>query len=436
MSHHVVIIGGGFAGLYAARSLGKAGVKVTLVDRRNFHLFQPLLYQVATGGLSPGDIASPLRGVLNRHKNVEVLIGDMKGLDAKTRTVILENGFISYDTLILATGVKHHYFGRDDWAETAPGLKTVEDAIDIRHRVMFAFEAAELETNPVARKQWLTFVIVGGGPTGVELAGSLGELAHFTLKNDFRRINPEEAKIVLLEGTDRLLPTFPEQLSATAERALTKLGVTVQTRTLLTELNGTQLSLKSENGDEKIDAKTVLWAAGVKASSIGQIVSDSTGVALDKAGRVNVEPDLTVPNHPEILIAGDLANLDDGKGKSLPGVAPVAIQQGRYVADIIKNRLKGIESKPFRYRDKGSLAVIGRNCAVAYFGRFKFSGFSAWILWVFVHIGYLIEFDNKIIVMFEWAWNYLTRNRGARLITGAEVQDQNIKKEKEKELIA
>lgn len=435
MAHQVVIVGGGFAGLYAARSLGKAGVKVTLVDRRNFHLFQPLLYQVATGGLSPGDIASPLRGILNRYKNVEVLIGEMKGLDVKARTVILESGFIKYDTLILATGVKHHYFGRDDWAEAAPGLKTVEDAIEIRHRVMFAFEAAELETDPDVRKQWLTFTIVGGGPTGVELAGSLGELAHFTLKNDFRRINPEDAQIILLEGSDRLLPSFPERLSIKAEKALAKLGVTVKTRSFLTGLDRTRLIINREKGDETIDAMTVLWAAGVKASSTGSIISAGTGATLDKSGRIQVNPDLTVPGHPEILIAGDLARFDVGNGSVLPGIAPVAIQQGRYVANLIKNRQKGKETKPFRYLDKGNLAVIGRNCAVAYFGRFKFSGFPAWLLWVFVHIGYLIEFDNKIIVMFEWAWNYFTRNRGARLITGTDVGYPDKNKEKEKELI-
>jgi NADH dehydrogenase len=416
---HVVIIGGGFGGLYAAKALGHTPVRVTLVDKRNFHLFQPLLYQIATGGLSPGDIASPLRAVLNRNKNIEVLTAEVIDLQPEQRKVILRDGELTYDILVVATGVSHHYFGHEEWAEVAPGLKTVEDATEIRRRILLAFEAAEREPNPEKRRAWLTFVIVGGGPTGVELAGALAELAHKTLKDDFRRINPTDAKILLLEGVDRVLPPYPPELSAKAEQALIRLGVTVQTKTMVTDIQDGLITVRRGDGpSEQIQTRTVLWAAGMKASVLGQILAERAGAKLDRAGRVMVEPDLSVAGQPNIFVIGDLANFSHQDVKPLPGVAQVAMQQGGYVAKLIQRRLKGETPAPFHYRDPGSLAVIGRNAAVADFGFIKFGGFPAWLIWVFIHIFYLIEFDNRLMVMFQWAWNYFTRKRGARLITG------------------
>lgn len=416
---HVVIIGGGFGGLYAAKALGRAPVRVTLVDKRNFHLFQPLLYQVATGGLSPGDIASPLRAVLNKYKNIRVLIAEVTDLKPDERKVILRDGELSYDLLIVATGVSHHYFGRDDWAHFAPGLKTIEDATEIRRRIFLAFEAAERETDLEKRRAWLTFVIVGGGPTGVELAGALGELAHKTLKNDFRSIDPTEAKILLLEGLERVLPSYPPDLSAKAEQSLIQLGVTVQTKTMVTEIQDGLITFHHGDGQpEQLKARTILWGAGMKASPLGQILAERTGAALDRAGRVMVEPDLTLAHRPDIFVIGDLANYSHQGEKPLPGVAQVAMQQGQYVANLIQRRLKGESLPPFHYQDRGSLAVIGRNAAVADLGFLKFGGFLAWLIWIFIHIAYLIEFDHRVLVMFQWAWNYFTRRRGARLITG------------------
>ncbi len=419
-SHRVVIIGGGFGGLYAAKALGRAPVQVTLVDRRNFHLFQPLLYQVATGGLSPGDIASPLRAVLNHNKNTQVLAAEVIDIQPDQRKVILRDGELTFDSLILATGVSHHYFGHEEWAELAPGLKTIEDATEIRRRVLLAFEAAEREIDPEKRCAWLTFVIVGGGPTGVELAGTLAELAHTTLKNDFRSIDPAKAQILLLEGLERVLPSYPSDLSAKAEQQLVRLKVTVRTKTIVTDIREGMVTVRQGEGEpEQIWVCTILWAAGMKASPLGQVLAQHTGAALDKSGRVMVEPDLSVAGYPHIFVIGDLANFSHQGDKPLPGVAQVAMQEGKYVADLIQNRLKGeADSTPFRYHDPGSLAVIGRNAAVADLGRWRFSGFIAWFMWVFVHIFYLIEFDNRIIVMFQWAWNYFTRRRGARLITG------------------
>jgi NADH dehydrogenase len=386
-NHHVVIIGGGFGGLYAAQALRRAPVNVALVDKRNFHLFQPLLYQVATGGLSPGDIASPLRAVLNRQKNTRVLTAEVVDIDPYHRKVVLRDGEISYDTLIVATGVRHHYFGHEEWAREAPGLKTVEEALDIRRRILLAFEAAEREADPKQRHAWMTFVVVGGGPTGVELAGALGELAHNTLKNDFRNINPAEAKIVLIEGTDRVLPTYPPELSRAAELALKRLGVTVRTKALTTNIQNGTMAIRVGEQNEKIAARTILWAAGMKASPLGSVLAERLGVELDPAGRVVVAPDLTAPGHASVFVIGDLANFAHN-GKPLPGVAPVAMQQGRYVARLIQFRLKGRRLPPFRYRDKGSLAVIGRNAAVAEFGALRLRGFPAWIIWIFVHIAY------------------------------------------------
>ena len=419
--HHVVIVGGGFGGLYAAQALGKAPVKVTLIDKRNFHLFQPLLYQVATGKLSPADISSPLRGVLSRQKNTKVLMGEVMDVDPKEQKVKLQNEELSYDTLIVATGVSHHYFGNEQWSETAPGLKTVEDALEMRRRIFLAFEAAEKETDPEKRRAWLTFVLVGGGPTGVELAGSLAELAYSTLKNDFRNIDTSEAKILLLEGMDRILPPYPPELSAKAKASLERLGVTVQTNALVTNIEDNVVSIRRGEQIEQIPAQTILWAAGMKASGMGQVLAEGTGAQLDRAGRVIVNPDLSVSEHPNIFVIGDLANFSHQNGKPLPGVAPVAMQEGLYVARLIEKRLKGDTLSAFHYKDYGSLAVIGRNSAVVDLGFIKFSGFPAWLAWIFVHILFLIEFDNKLIVMIQWGWDYFTRKRGARLITNQEV---------------
>jgi NADH dehydrogenase len=417
--HHVVIVGGGFGGLYAAQSLKRVPVKITLIDKRNFHLFQPLLYQVATGGLSAGDISSPLRAVLSGQKNIKVLMGEVTDIDPKQKKVILRNQEISYDTLIVATGVSHHYFGNEHWAEQAPGLKTIENALEMRRRIFFAFEAAEKETNPQKRQAWLNFVIVGGGPTGVELAGALAELAHNTLKDDFRNINTTEAKIILLEGVDRILPPYPPELSADARLSLEKLGVTVQTNTLVTNIEDNLVTIRQGDKIEQIPARTILWAAGMKASKMGATLSQATGVECDRAGRVMVQPDLSVSGYPDIFVIGDLANFPHQyeDGKPLPGVAPVAMQEGQYVARLIQKRLQGKTLPPFHYTDYGSLAVIGRHAGVVDFGFLKLSGFLAWLVWIFVHIFFLIEFDNKILVMVQWAWNYFTRKRGARLIT-------------------
>jgi NADH dehydrogenase len=416
--HHVVIIGGGFGGLYAAQSLNRAPVKITLIDKRNFHLFQPLLYQVATGGLSPGDIASPLRAVLANHKNITVLNAEVTDIDAERQKVIVRDGELSYDTLIVATGVSHHYFGNDEWADQAPGLKTIEDALNIRRRILMAFEAAEREPDPEKRRAWMTFVIVGGGPTGLELAGALGEMAHSTLKNDFQHIDPAEAQILLLEGMERVLTPYPADLSAKAEKSLAELGVTVRTDTRVTDIQDGTVTVQVNDQAEKFEAKTIVWAAGVKASPMGQVLTEATGVELDRVGRVMVEPDLTIKGYPNIMVIGDLAHFAHQTGQPLPGVAPVAMQQGKYAARLIKQHLNGKDVPAFHYFDKGSLAVIGRNAAVAQMGRLHFSGFVAWLAWVFVHIWYLIEFDNKLLVMFQWAYNYFTRRRGARLITG------------------
>jgi NADH dehydrogenase len=418
--HHVVIVGGGFGGLYAAKALGKAPVKVTLIDKRNFHLFQPLLYQVATGGLSAGDISSPLRSVLSRQKNTEVLMGEVSGIDPSQQIVKLQNKELTYDTLIVATGVSHHYFGNDQWAPKAPGLKTVEDALEMRRRIFLSFEAAEKETDPEKRRAWLTFVIVGGGPTGVELAGALAELAYSTLKDDFRNIDTSETRILLLEGMDRVLPPYPPELSEKAQKSLERLGVTVQTKTLVTNIEDNIVTIRQGDQTEEIPAQTILWAAGMKASGMGEVLSKATGVECDRAGRVMVAPDLSVPGHPNIFVIGDLANYVHQDGKPLPGVAPVAMQEGQYVARLIQKQLKGETMPTFRYADYGNLAVIGRNAAVVDLRFMKFAGFPAWLAWIFIHIFYLIEFDNKLLVLIQWGWNYFTRKRGARLITNQE----------------
>jgi NADH:ubiquinone reductase (H+-translocating) len=420
LPHHVVIVGGGFGGLHAAQSLGNANVRVTLIDKRNFHLFQPLLYQVATGGLSPADISSPLRSILNKHRNVKVLMGQVRDIDPHQQKIFLSKSEITYDTLIVATGVSHHYFGNDQWSEAAPGLKTVEDALEMRRRIFMAFEAAEKETDLAKRQAWLTFVVVGGGPTGVELAGAIAELAYSTLKKDFRNIDTAEAKIVLVEGLDRVLPPYAPELSAKAEESLVKLGVKVQTKALVTNIEDNVVTIRQGDQTENLAARTVLWAAGVKASPVGQILADHTGVELDRVGRVMVESDLSIKGYPQIFVIGDLANFRKPEGTSLAGVAPVATQEGKYVAELISKRLVGGTLPAFEYSDAGSLSVIGRHSAVADIGSVKLSGFLAWLIWVFVHIYYLIEFDNKLVVFIQWVWSYFTRKRGARLITGDE----------------
>jgi NADH dehydrogenase len=418
---HIVIIGGGFGGLYTAKSLRHQPVDITLIDRQNYHLFQPLLYQVATGGNSPGDIASPLRAVFSKQKNTRVIQANVVDLDTNNKQIILQDGTINYDILVIATGVHHHYFGNEQWETHAPGLKTIADALNMRRRIFLAFEAAERETDPELRQAWMTFVVVGAGPTGVELSGALGELAHRTLRDDFRAIDPHDARIFLLEGRDRVLPPYPPELSAKAAKSLESLGVTIRTNTFLTDLANDQATIKQGDQTETIHAKTVLWAAGIRASSLGGILQTQAGAPLDNVGRVMVNADLRVPNHPNIFVVGDLAHFSHGMGDPLPGVAQVAMQQGEYIAKLIAAELAGKTiAKPFFYNDRGSLAVIGRNKAVANIGNRKLSGFFAWLIWVFIHIAYLIEFDNRLVVMVQWAADYFTRKRGARLITGGD----------------
>lgn len=414
----VVIVGGGFGGLYTAQALGRAPVQVKLIDKRNFHLFQPLLYQVATGTVSPADIASPLRLVLSCYKNIEVILDEVTDIDPEAQKVILADGELPYDTLIVATGVSHHYFGNDSWRSHAPGLKTIEDALEIRRRIFTAFEAAEKESDRAKRQAWLTFVIAGGGPTGVELAGAIAEIAHGALQEDFRNIDTTQTKILLVEGMDRILPPYDPKLSAKAAADLTRLGVTICTSTMVTKIENHFVTVRQGDREEVIEAHTILWAAGVQASAMGRVLHQQTGVALDRAGRVMVEPDLSVAGHPNIFAIGDLAHFAHQGDRPLPGVAPVAMQEGEYVAKLIQQRLKEKTVPPFRYKDYGSLAVIGQNAAVVDLGFIQLSGFLAWLTWVFTHIYYLIEFDNKLIVMIQWGWNYFTRGRGARLITG------------------
>ena len=423
--HHVVIVGGGFAGLYAAKNLaGNRSVVVTLVDRRNFHLFQPLLYQVATGALSPGEIAQPLRSIVRKHRSTTVLLGEAVGLDPDRRRVQMSDGGpIDYDTLIVATGARHAYFGHDEWAQYAPGLKTIEDAFEMRRRILIAFEAAEREADPEVRREWMTFVVVGGGPTGVELAGALGEIANDTLRRDFRRIHPPDSRILLIEALDVVLPTYPEKLSRSAAKQLERLGVTVSTGTKVTAIDEHGVTVEHKGGsEERIPARTVLWAAGVQATSFGRMVADATGIEPDRAGRIEVAEDLTIPGHPEIFVIGDLAIAKREDGRPVPGVAPAAIQEGTYVAREIGRRLAGEATRPFRYTDKGDVATIGRLRGVAnigWLGPFgQLSGFIAWAMWLGIHILYLIGFANRIVVTIRWAWSFFTRGRSTRLITG------------------
>jgi NADH:ubiquinone reductase (H+-translocating) len=419
--HRVVILGGGFGGLYAAKALKKAPVQVTVLDRRNFHLFQPLLYQVATGSLSPGEIASPLRSVLHRQKNTRVLLGEAVDLDIDLHRLILDQGqSMEFDSLIVATGSTDSYFGHEDWRRNAISLKTLEEATQIRHKILYAFEAAEREPDPDKQREWLTFAIVGAGPTGVELAGALAEIAHDTLRHDFRSIRPESARIFLLEGALRVLPTYPDDLSAKAEAALVRLKVTPRTRANVTNIDERGIAVKTPEGETHISARTVIWAAGVKPSSFGEVLERRIGAPRDQRGLVRVNPDCSVPGHPEIFVIGDLAHFEQN-GKQLPGVAQVAMQQGSYAAKLIQARLRGSRLAPFHYFDKGSLAVIGRASAVAEIGPLHMSGLLAWLTWLFVHLMYLVEFSNRVLVFVQWGFFYITFNRGARLITGADL---------------
>jgi NADH dehydrogenase len=419
-AHRVVILGGGFGGLYAAKSFRHAPVDLTVLDRRNFHLFQPLLYQVATGALSPGEIASPLRSILRKQKNTRVLLGEAVDLDAANRRVICDIGSVEYDTLIVAAGARNSYFQHPEWEDHAPGLKTIEEATEIRHKILYAFEAAERESDPEKRRDWLTFVVVGAGPTGVELAGALGEIANDTLRNDFRSIRPQEARILLLDGSPRVLPPYPPDLSAKAERSLIRLGVRVRNSVKVVEIDEHGVTLDNGHGTDRVTARTVIWAAGVHASPFGAVVARATGAQLDNGGRVIVSPDCTVPGHPEIFVIGDLAHFEQD-GKALTGVAQVAMQQGRYAARLIQKRLRGgTAGKPFRYFDKGELAVIGRGRAVAKIRKLHLSGFIAWLIWLFIHLMYLVEFSNRLLVFVHWGFLYITFDRGARLITGSD----------------
>jgi len=414
----VVILGGGFGGLSAARKLKRAPVDITLIDRCNYHLFQPLLYQVATGSLSPANISGPLRQVLKNNKNTMVLLGEAIDIDPTNHQVILSDGVIDYDTLVVATGSSHQYFGHHEWEQFAPGLKTIEDATDMRARILLAFEAAERETNPEKLKEWMTFVIVGAGPTGAELAGALGEIANDTLKHDFRRIDPSKAHIILIEGTDRVLPTYPPKLSEAARKMLERLKVTVRTGAMVTDVKAHSVTIECGGQIEVIPTRTILWAAGVLASPLGLALAKRLGAKTDRAGRVIVEPDMTIPGHPEVFVIGDLSSFTHQTGKPLPGIAQPAIQQGHYVGKVIERRLRGEKTPPFHYFDKGNLATIGRGAAVADLNFITFAGVPAWLLWIFIHLIYIVEFKNRLLVFTQWTWLYITFDRAARLITG------------------
>ena len=413
---HVLVIGGGFAGLWATRALASAPVRITLVDRCNHHLFQPLLYQVATAGLSSPDIAAPLRHILRKQRNVEVRLAEVRNIDPTDKQVTLDDGStLDFDYLLLASGATHAYFGHDEWARHAPGLKTLDDALQLRRHLLLAFERAEAEPDPELRAAWLSFAIVGGGPTGVELAGTLAEIARHTLKNEFRNINPSDARVRLVEAGPRVLSSFPEDLSEKARRQLEKLGVEVSTGTAVSDINESGYRL----GDVFVPARTVVWAAGVSASPLAK----SLAVPLDRAGRVSVLDDLSAPGHPDIFVAGDLASLQQA-GKPVPGVAPAAKQMGRHVAAVIRARLAGKPAPAFHYRDFGNLATIGRMAAIVHFGRLKLSGLLAWWFWLGAHVFFLIGFRNRLVVLLNWAWAYWSYQRGARIILGRDEGDQ------------
>jgi NADH:ubiquinone reductase (H+-translocating) len=424
--HKVVILGGGFGGLVAAQRLKHANADVTLIDRRNFHLFQPLMYQVATGSLSPGDIAAPLRGVLSKQKNTQVLLGEATDIDPVAKRVTLRDGGVfPYDSLIVATGSQSSYYGNDQWRTWAPSLKSIEEATDIRHKILYAFEEAERAKTPEDVRAWLTFVIVGAGATGMELAGALAEIANETLRNDFRHINPRDARILLIEGGPRVLPAYPERLSAKGEKLVTKLGVEVLKNVMVTDMNGDGVTFKHGDGKtEQMPAKTVLWAGGIIATAFGKHLAERTQAETDRTGRITVNPDLTVPRFPDIWIVGDLAHVTE-EGNALPGVAQVAIQGGNYAGRAILARLEGKPGldKPFHYFNKGDMAVIGRAAAVANIFGIQVSGLLAWLIWLFIHLIYIVEFQSRVMVFIQWGFEYLTFSRGARLITGTAASD-------------
>jgi NADH:ubiquinone reductase (H+-translocating) len=427
--HRVVVVGGGFGGLQAVQGLRDAPVDITLVDRRNFHLFQPLTYQVATGALSPGEIAYPLRAIVKRSPNVRVLLAEVTGFDLDRREVTIEPQAgdrgpetLPYDSLIVAGGSRYSYFGNDQWERYAPEVKSLESALAVRRHILSAFEAAELDPDPQRRAEWLTFVVVGAGPTGVEMAGQIGEIARDTLRHDFRDIDPTKARILLVEGLDRVLSGFPPSLSKKAARALERLGVTPYVGHLVTDIDERSVTIKSQDGgeEEHVPTRTVIWAAGVRAARVSSLLAEQSGAEQDKAGRMTVEPDLSVPGHPEVLALGDMVRVRSTKGETTtyPGVAPVAMQQGRHAATVVRDRLGGRQPKPFHYKDKGNLATIGRGRAVADLRWIRLSGFVAWVTWLVVHLWYLIGFQNRLLVLTQWGFSWFTRGRGARLISG------------------
>ncbi len=423
--HKVLILGGGFGGLVAAQTLKRAPVDVTLIDRRNFHLFQPLMYQVATGSLSPGDIAAPLRGVLSKQKNTQVLLGEAVDIDPAAKQVKLRDGGVfPYDSLIVATGSQTSYYGNDGWREWAPSLKSIEEATDIRHKILYAFEEAERAATPEQVRAWLTFVIVGAGATGMELAGALAEIANETLRDDFRHINPRDARILLVEGGPRVLPAYPENLSAKAEKLVARLGVEVFKNVMVTDINADGVGFRRGDAIEHLAAKTVLWAGGIITTAFGKRLAECTHAETDRTGRITVKPDLTVPNYPDIFIVGDLAHALDESAKPLPGVAQVAIQGGAYAAQTIRARVEEKQPpKPFHYFNKGDMAVIGRAAAVANIFGLHISGLLAWLIWLFIHLIYIVEFQSRVMVFMQWGFEYLTFSRGARLITGTAATD-------------
>ncbi|MCB0324868.1 MAG: NAD(P)/FAD-dependent oxidoreductase [Bdellovibrionales bacterium] len=416
--HRVVVVGGGFGGLEVTRALHRAPIHITLIDRRNFHLFQPLLYQVATGSLSPANIAAPLRSVLRRQRNCTVLLGEVGGVDPRRHRLVLDDDELPFDTLVLAAGATHSYFGRSEWATAAPGLKTLEDAIDIRRRIYVAFETAERESDPLRREHLLTFVIIGGGPTGTELAGALAEICRYTLRRDFRVIRPRDARIILLDAGERLLPSYSPRTSEQTSRTLRNLGVQVGVGCKVLHVDATGVDVATPDGRFFIHAETVLWAAGVEATPLGRKIAAALTLDVDPAGRLPVLPDLSLPGYPDIFAIGDMAHCRDERGSPLPGLAPVAQQQGRHVARLIRNRCKGqTKAAPFRYANRGTMATVGRGVAAAQVGNYTSFGFFAWLLWLFVHLLQIVQFQNRVLVLLQWSWSYITWNRSARLIT-------------------
>jgi NADH dehydrogenase len=430
--HRVVVVGGGFGGLQAATHLARAPVELTLVDRRNFHLFQPLTYQIATGALSPEEVCYPLRAIFKRHRNVEVLLAEVTGFDLDARELWLEPGAgeptptsLPYDSLIVAGGSRYSYFGNDEWRSVAPEVKSLESALSVRARLLAAFEAAELEPDPSRRRAWLTFVLVGAGPTGVEMAGQVAELARDTLRRDFRSIDPRDARVLLVEMADRVLTSFPPSLSRKAAASLERLGVTPLVGRTVVGIDEHTVEIQATDGAaERVPARTVIWAAGVTASGMAARLAEQADAELDRAGRITVEPDLTLPGHPEVLALGDMVRVrgQDGVAQTLPGVAPVAMQQGRYAAKLVWSRLGGRSTGPFRYRDKGNLATIGRARAVADLHAIRLSGFPAWMAWLLVHLWYLIGFQNRLLVLIRWLFSFITRGRGGRLIMDVDAE--------------